>query len=596
MRKLLSVLTQGEKRRLYFVLGGLLMTGVADVLGISSILPFMAIIAKPEYVHEAKAMALAYEYSGASTINEFLSILGIACLSIVLISNAATFVVQASILKFSYEVSRGLSLRILSSYLSQRYDFFLRRNSSGLLLSTIGEVEGVVNGVLLPGLQAISKIVAAALILLLVIIVDPILAAIFLATFGGAYAAIFLVTRRRVSWYGEKSQIERRSLFAIASEAFGGIKELKLLGREGFYFRRFYEASNRLRIYQTRYNVIAAVPRYLVETTAFGSVIFVVLFLLNTGRDFQAAVPLLVLYAFTGYRLMPAFQAMFQNFTSVRFNWPSVEMVAGEIAGLENYGQPNDLDESRPAQLHLNEYIALDRVGYAYPQASGVVIKEISLRIDKCSTVGLVGETGAGKTTIVDILLGILSPSSGELLVDGTPIQDRNRRSWQENIGYVPQQGFLSDASISSNIAFGVPLSLIDGARVEAAARIAQLHDFVSQLPDGYQTVVGERGVRLSGGQRQRISIARALYQDPAVLVFDEATSALDGLTEDAVVDAIRRLTHRKTIITIAHRLSTVRDCDVIYLLENGSIVDSGTFDELIARNRVFQGLARHES
>jgi ABC-type multidrug transport system fused ATPase/permease subunit len=594
LRKLLSVLTQDEKRRLYFILGGLLLTGMVDVLGISSILPFMAIVAKPQYVHEMRAISLAYEYSGASTVTDFLSILGIACLSIVLFSNVATFVVQASIMKFSFEVSRELSLRILGSYLSQPYDFFLGRNSSDLLVSTTGEIEGVVNGVLLPGLQAISKIAAAGFILILVVIVDPLLAIIFLATFGGAYAIFFLVTRRRVSQYGERSQIERRSLFAIASEAFGGIKELKLLGRESFYFRRFYESSDRLRIYQTRYNVLSAVPRYLIEAIAFGSIIFVVLFLLKTGRDFQAAVPLLVLYAFTGYRLMPAFQALFQNFTLVRFNWPSVEIIAGELGRLQNSGQPSFLDVNKAAPLCLNECIVLDRVSYAYPRASGAVIKEINLRIDKCTTIGLVGETGAGKTTIVDILLGILSPSSGELLVDGTLIDDGNRRNWQENIGYVPQQGFLSDASISSNIAFGVPLPLIDDARVETAARIAQLHDFVSQLPDGYRTVVGERGVRLSGGQRQRISIARALYRDPAVLVFDEATSALDGLTEDAVVDAIRRLTHRKTIITIAHRLSTVRACDVIYLLDSGNIVDSGTFDDLISRNQTFQGMARY--
>jgi ATP-binding cassette, subfamily B, bacterial PglK len=594
--KLLSVLTQDERRRLYFILGGLLMIGVIDVLGISSILPFMAIVAKPQYVHEVRVLTLAYEYSGASTINDFLFILGMACLLIVLFSNAATFFVQAAILKFAFEVSRELSLRILGGYLSQPYAFFLRRNSSDLLVSTTGEVEGVVNGVLIPGLQAMSKIVAAGFILFVVVVIDPLLALMFLATFGGAYAIIFLVTRRRISQYGEKSQNERRSLFAVASEAFGGIKELKLLGRESFYFRRFFESSGRLQSYQARYNIISAVPRYIIETAAFGAIIFVVLFLLKTGRDIQAAIPLLVLYAFTGYRLMPAFQALFQNLTVVRFNWPSVELIADEISRIGSSRRLSFLERGPVPPLAFNECISLDRVSFSYLQASEAVIKDISLRIDKCTTIGLVGETGAGKTTIADILLGILSPSAGKLLVDGVPVDDGNRRAWQENIGYVPQQGFLSDASVASNIAFGISPAAIDMARVESAARIAQLHDFILQLPDGYGTAVGERGVRLSGGQRQRIAIARALYRDPAVLVFDEATSALDGLTEEAVVDAIRRLTHHKTIITIAHRLSTVRDCDVIYLLENGNIVDFGTFDDLIARNQTFQGMARYSN
>ena len=594
VRKLLSILTPDERCRLYLILGGLLVIGLVDVLGISSILPFMAIVAKPQYVHEIKALSLAYQYSGASTINDFLFILGMACLLIVLASNAATFLVQASILKFSFAVSRELSLRVLGAYLAQPYEFFLRRNSADLLVVTTGEVEGVVNGVFLPGLQALSKIVAAAFVLLVVVVIDPLLAIMFAIVFGSAYGVIFLITRQRVSLYGQRSQHERRSLFALASEVFGGIKELKLLGRESFYFRRFLESSGRLRVYQTKFNVIAAVPRYIIETAAFGAIIFVVLFLLKTGRDFQAAIPLLVLYAFTGYRLMPAFQALFQNLTTIRFNWPSVELIVSEISRLHSFGKPSFLDDSPIQPLALNQCISLDHVGFSYPGTSEAVVRDIDLRIDKCTTIGLVGETGAGKTTIVDILLGILYPSTGALLVDGVTIDDSNRRAWQQNIGYVPQQAFLSDASIASNIAFGILPEAIDRAGVESAARAAQLHDFVSQLPEGYETVVGERGVRLSGGQRQRISIARALYRNPGVLVFDEATSALDGVTEEAVVDAIRRLTHQKTIITIAHRLSTVRDCDVIYLLKGGDIVDSGSFDDLIARNQTFQSMARY--
>ncbi|QIP01742.1 ABC transporter ATP-binding protein [Bradyrhizobium symbiodeficiens] len=593
-RKLASVLTRAERRQLWLILGGLLLTGAIDLLGVTSILPFMAIVAKPQYVHDVQYLALAYEWSGAATINDFLFILGIGCLLTVVISNAATFLVQAAILKFSFEVSRELSLRVLSGFLGQPYAFFLGRNGADLLVITLGEVEGVVNGVLIPGLQALSKLVAASFILAFVLAVDPLLAVMFLAIFGGAYAAIFLLTRRRISLYGETSQTERRSLFAVASEAFGSIKELKLLGREGFYFGRFAESSGRLRSHQVKYNVISAVPRYIIEAAAFGAIVFVVLFMLKTGRDVQSAIPLLVLYAFTGYRLMPAFQALYQNLTIVRFNWPSVELLADEVRRIGATGPVAFPERATTLPLAFRESIALKDVSFTYPQTSKGALENVSLRIERQTTVGLVGETGAGKTTIADILLGILVPSSGALLIDGRPIDDGNRRAWQDNIGYVPQQGFLSDASIASNIAFGMSPSAIDMARVEAAARTAQLHDFVSGLPQGYGTIVGERGVRLSGGQRQRIAIARALYRDPAVLVFDEATSALDGLTEEAVVEAIRRLAHQKTIITIAHRLSTVRDCDVIYLLEHGRVADFGSYDELLSRNEKFRGMARY--
>jgi ABC-type multidrug transport system fused ATPase/permease subunit len=290
---------------------------------------------------------------------------------------------------------------------------------------------------------------------------------------------------------------------------------------------------------------------------------------------------------------MPAFQSIFQSLTIVRFNWPSVELIVGEMLSLRREDSVNWEAETQ-SRLPFRDRLELEAVAFTYPSAPDPVLSKFALRIEKNTTIGLVGATGSGKTTIVDLILGVLSPTKGRLLVDGAPIDDGNVRGWQANLGYVPQAIYLSDSSIASNIAFGLPEEEIDMKSVEAASRAAQLHDFVvRELPKGYLTEVGERGVRLSGGQRQRIAIARALYRNPDVLVLDEATSALDGITEDAVVDAIKQLARQKTIITIAHRISTVKDCDVIYVLEKGGIADQGSYQELMTRNASFRAMAK---
>ena len=390
--------------------------------------------------------------------------------------------------------------------------------------------------------------------------------------------------------YGDQALTARRSLLAIATEAFGSVKELKISGREGFYLDQFSASSLRFARGQIAYNLIAATPRYLVEATAFGAIIFVVLFLLKSGRDLQAALPYLVLYAFTGYRLMPTFQALFQNLTTMRANWPSVELLECEVQ--LKASAPTAYCAVEPMQF--NRDIRLDMISYTYPQAATPALQGLNIEIRKNTTVGFVGKSGAGKTTIVDIVLGLLSPTEGRLVIDDIEVTPANMRAGNRTSDMFPQQIYLADASIARNIAFGIPQDQIDMTKVEAAARAAQLHEFiVNELPEGFNSNVGERGVKLSGGQRQRIGIARALYHNPPVLVLDEATSALDGLTEEAVVEAIHNLSHAKTILTIAHRITTVVDCDVIFVLERGRVVDQGSYAELTGRNQRFRDMAK---
>ena len=387
-----------------------------------------------------------------------------------------------------------------------------------------------------------------------------------------------------------------RERLLAATEVLQGIKDLKLLGRTHNYLRTFSRASHAFGRYEMQSGTISALPRYAMESIAFGGILLILLYLLSVRRDINQALPIMALYALAGYRLMPAIQQIFGGTAQLRFSLSSLGILQSELDELRNTA--DEFDEGEPAAepLPLVGEIRVSGVSYRYPLAEQDALRNLNIAVQKNTTVGLVGSSGAGKTTLVDIVLGLLQPSAGAVLLDGKPIERRQLRAWRDCIGYVPQQTYLTENSIARNIALGLPEIEIDMARVETVARLANLHDFIaSELPDKYATLVGERGVRLSGGQRQRIGIARALYHDPQILVFDEATSALDGITEDTIIAAIRSLAHTKTIILIAHRFSTIRDCDSIYVLDGGAVTDNGTYDELSARNEVFRSLGKIE-
>ena len=382
--------------------------------------------------------------------------------------------------------------------------------------------------------------------------------------------------------------------YRIVGEAFGGMKDVKLLDLEPYFSERFRRPAERVAYFDAVNLILREVPRYVIEGVAFGGLLVFVLYLLITGNgDLGSVVPILSVYAFTAIRLFPALQQVYGSIGQMRFAQPTLDKLHQDFRATAAQA-PGRLGAARKAEpVRLTECLELRDVGYAYPNAERAALHGLSIAVAARTSVGLVGGTGAGKTTAVDIMLGLLEPQEGALVIDGVAITAKTLPGWQRSIGYVPQHIFLTDDTIAANIAFGQKSGEVDMAAVERAARIAELHDFVlAELPEGYATKVGERGVRLSGGQRQRIGIARALYNDPDVLILDEATSALDNLTEKAVMDAVQNLGHAKTIVMIAHRLSTVRGCDMIFMLEHGQVVAAGTYDDLIETNRQFRALA----
>jgi ABC-type bacteriocin/lantibiotic exporter with double-glycine peptidase domain len=534
-----------------------------------------------------------YQQLGFSHVNAFLFFLAAVVFVLVVSRISLWTFVQYLIVRYSNGITYSLSTRLLESYLQRPYVWFLNRHSVDLGKSILSEVEEITTGTLVPSLQLFSCIIAALSVIAVLVAADPAVAALVIVALTVAYSAVYLGVRNYLRWLGRDRYIANRERYQIAIEVLGAIKEVKVSGLETAYLSRFRDPAGRYARRRAAAKLIGMVPRSAFEIVAQGGLLIVLMVLLGSSgkNDFSAVVPMLGLYAFAGLRLIPALQEIYGILARMSFTRPALDRLHGDLAlaaAPKQTSRPRDI-----APLPLHRQLELRGVTYAYPNATRPALDDISLSIAARTTIGFVGATGAGKTTLVDVVLGLLEPQNGEILVDGTSIHPNHVRAWQRSIGYVPQQIFLADDTVAGNIAFGVPREKIDMQAVERAAKCAELHAFVLEgLPHGYQTEVGERGVRLSGGQRQRIGIARALYHDPEVLVFDEATSALDNLTERAVMDAIHNLTHVKTILVIAHRLSTVRPCEQIFFLERGRLRAVGTYDQLLAGDPIFQGLA----
>lgn len=590
-RRMLQLMSAKERRRLWFLTPVVTVNALIQVLGIASVMPFLALVASPGAVHEQPLLRGVYDLLGFRTDQAFMVFVGVSVLAVLVTSNAFAAWTQLLVLRFSWDMNHTLSVRMLRAYLFKPYIYFLDQNTSGLAKNILAEVKQAVSGFLNAGMNLVARGVVALLVLALLVAVEPVLA---LATFGFlglAYGGVFMVVQRAVSQAGRRRAVADRERYKAAAEALSGVKEIKLLGKEGPFLRRYEKPSLRYARNLARMQAINLLPKYAFETIAFGGLLIIVLYLMVQGRGVATLLPTLGLYAFAAYRLLPALQGIFGSLTDLKFSVASVELLHRDLGT----GTPDLFPDRRdvPPQP-FRRALELRDVTFAYPNARAPVLDHFDLRVEANSTVALVGSTGAGKTTVVDLLLGLLRPQGGGLVVDGARVDDGNLAAWQRNLGYVPQVIYLADDSVAANIAFGVAGKEIDMAAVELAARRAHIHDFiVEELPNGYATEVGERGVRLSGGQRQRLGIARALFHDPDVLILDEATSALDNVTEESIFHAVSEIGRSKTVIMIAHRISTVRGCDVIHMLEHGRVVAQGSYHELLATSPEFRALAR---
>ncbi|NEU12632.1 ABC transporter ATP-binding protein [Methylobacterium sp. BTF04] len=566
---LVRILRTPERRRLGLLALGLALAALLEVVGVASVVPFLTLVGDPSAAGRIPYLAQIRNTLDLTDDRTFLLTTGVAALVAILTTSVVNAGLTFAQLLFTNLTGYGLARRLLARYVARERLFFAHANSAELAKNVLSETDRLVVGVLTPITVIASRSFSALAVITFLIFYAPRLALILGGGFGGLYVLLYLVMRVRLARIGARAVADNERRYRVVQETFGALTELKLYGRAD-EFASGFDAPARAYARATAASLLTGqLPRYVIESLAFGGVIVVVLFALAQGLDTAGLLPLLGLFAFAGYRMLPAFQNIFNSLAQLRFYLPAVRVVVDELAG-ERAATPRNAE-----RLPFAEAIRLTGIRFDYAPGRPT-LHRIDLTIAAHTTVGLVGRTGSGKSTLVGLILGILTPNAGTITVDGTPLDADTLPAWQNRIGYVPQDVFLIDGTVAQNIALGVASEAVDQAAVERAARIAGIHDVVAALEHGYESGVGERGVRLSGGQRQRLGIARALYHDPDVIVFDEATSALDGETEAAIMAAIAALSGKRTIILIAHRLTSLAQADIVHVLEAGRVVAAG--------------------
>ncbi len=597
LKEIYFLLTAEQRKKLLRLQALVVLMAFAEIAGVVSIGPFMALVGDMSQLQGEGRFAELYRASGVGSPDQFLFWLGVSVLALL---TAAALVSMYTIYRLSMygeRVGAELSNRLFHYYMCQSWLFHASGSSSHLTKQIAVECSRVTGGIVNPLMLMNAKLVMAGFMAVTIFVYDPLVATAGLLIFSSAYFGLYRTVRNRLRANGKIISQTQYMRFKLMHEGFGGIKDTILLGRQLLFTERFDAVTLKFARAQGASKAMSQVPRYAMELVAFSSIIFLVLYLLSAHRgNVGTILPILSVYALAGFKLLPAFQQIYQSVSVIRGNLAAFEVLRDDLySSAEN---PHELRMQertvRDVYLRLSESIQLENVTFTYPGKEEPAIKGLSLTIPANSVIGLVGSSGSGKSTAIDLLLGLIKPDSGQLLIDGRKLTPDNLRAWQNSLGFVPQAIFLADSSIRENIAFGLPRAAIDEEKVRRAVRLAHLEELINELPAGLETWVGERGVKLSGGQRQRIGIARALYHDADVLVLDEATSALDGITEKLIMDAIHDFSGRKTIIIIAHRLATVRQCDCIYLMSEGKIVDRGRYDALVCQSSIFKRMVEH--
>lgn len=592
IKKVLSLLTPHERMQAGLLMVMALIMAFIDMIGVASILPFVAVLTNPSLIETNVILKTMFQYSsnfGIETNQHFMFVLGI--IVFVLFITSIAFKALTTYLQLIFINMREYTIgkRLIENYVHQPYSWFLNKHSADLGKTILSEVNLVVQNSLSPLVQIITQFFVILAIVSLLIINNPKLSLIAFMTLVITYVCTYALVRKTLKYLGDERLKKNRLRFTAVGEAFNAFKEIKVGVLEKIYIRRFTDPAKTLARHEASAKVISSLPHFALEAIAFGGMLLLILFLMSKTGTLTNVLPLIALYAFAGYRLMPAIQRVFISLTQLRFVSPSLDALVQDLKTLK----PLNLNENHES-LNFNQKITLNRITYNYPNSSKLVINDLSLNIPIRSTAGIVGPTGSGKTTIIDIILGLLEPKKGTLEIDHTIINKKNYRSWQRIVGYVPQQIYIADDSVAANIAFGVDYEDIDQEEVERVAKISNLHEFViNELPMQYKTKVGERGIKLSGGQRQRIGIARALYHKPKLLIMDEGTSSLDNITEHIIMETINKIKKDITIILIAHRLNTVRNCDNIFILENGQVKEQGSYEQLFKKSETFRKMLR---
>ena len=593
MRELLSkiwyLFDKKDKIKIY-LLFFLIITGTfTEILGFGVIIPFLMVVSKPEVVHENIYIKTVYDIISPNSYNEFIIWIGLFIIVVFVFKNLYLFFVKYFQFSFTTSVHYKLTSRLFRSYLNSPYTFHLQRNSAQMLRN-IGIVLSIISGIFLPLIRILTDLLLIIFVVLILMMVDLLSALIIFGFIGLISATYFLILKRKQRDFGARYNHLNTMLIKQFNQGLGSIKESKILGREYFFDKLYSQYLLELNKISRWQQSINALPRYIIETSLVALILSVMFFTLAKGYDMTTILITLSFFGLASIRLMPSIGALNSSLNLIRFYTPGLEEVYSDLKMSESHKTPIKYEKISDPIIFQKE-IKLDHIDFSYDSSEKPVLKHINFVIPKNNAVALVGETGAGKTTAVDIILGLLEPQHGNVLVDGVNIHEK-LTSWQRMAGYIPQQIYLMDDTIKANVALGLPDEEIDLKKVHNAVRLAQLEKFINELPHGLNTTIGELGVRLSGGQRQRIGIARALYNDPELLIMDEATASLDNETERAFMESIESLSGKRTIIIIAHRLTTVEKVDTIFFMSKGKLLASGSYNELLEKSPEFRRIA----
>lgn len=570
-KKLSYIFSKRDKYKIALLLCIMVAGSFLELLGVAVFQPFVNIIMMPDSIQENPYLARIYQMFGCSTTESFLTVVALGIIVIYVVKNVYLWVEQNLIMKFTYGMQQKLSTRLLTTYLSEPYTFHLNKNIAELQRS-MQEDTGLFTQVLMHTLQLVAEVVVCIVLGVYLFTVSNSITVVIVGLLILCVVLFTKITKRFTEQLGKEAQVYKGKLYQWVNQSLGGVKEVKVLNREEFFvssYKKYYG----LYIKGVRINrLLSITPKYMVEAVCMTGLLIAIIIKLNFGHgELENFIPQLATFAVAAFRLLPSVGRINEHVNNILYAVPSVDLIYGDLKGIEDYQESKGEEEGK--EWSFEHGITAKHITYAYPNTDTNVLEDANCVIPKGKTVAFIGSSGAGKTTMADIILGLLAPQRGKILVDDIDVF-KNLTMWHHQIGYIPQVIYLSDDTIRNNIAFGIHEDQIDEEAVRTALKKAQLAEFVDTLPDGLDTIVGDRGVRLSGGQRQRIGIARALYHDPEILVLDEATSALDNETETAVMEAIESLQGSKTMIIIAHRLTTIQNADIIYEVGAGKVTE----------------------
>lgn len=568
----------------------MIVSAFMEVISIGAIIPFLAVLTAPENLMNNDFAADFIQYMGILTSDQLAFPITIIFISAILIANTLRLLLLRFSTKLAFMAGHDLSFEVYSRTLYQPYLVHIQRNSSEVITGITNKVGGVVFGALLPVLTFISAFILLVIVITSLVIIEPAITLITVFGFGLIYVAITMLTRKKLAKNSRCIAEETTKLHKALQEGLGGIREVLLDGTQKLYCDIYRKADFPLRQAQGNNVFIAGSPKFAMEALGVTLIAVIANIYSNKAGGIAMVIPVLGAIALGAQRMLPALQNCYASWSAISGNQASI------LDALILLEQPvsKNIVESMNEKKDFTDEIDLNSVSFQYNKESPWVLNGVNLNIKKGERIGFVGETGSGKSTILDLIMGLLEPGSGMISIDGKSLTNTELLMWRQNIAHVPQTIFLIDSSIAENIALGAPKELIDIERVKNAAKQAQISDFIESNQKGYDAQVGERGIRLSGGQRQRIGIARALYKEASVLIFDEATSALDDKTEKLVINAIEKLNRGITVIFIAHRLTTLRNCDRIIELKDGKVLNDDSYEKMLAFSPSFHGLREH--